>query len=37
MVIKWMYIRMMGGEGLKKEKEDEIINENYIENSMKGV
>lgn len=37
LVITWMYIRMMGGAGLKKATEAAILNANYIAHRLKGV
>ncbi|MBT0960678.1 aminomethyl-transferring glycine dehydrogenase [Denitromonas iodatirespirans] len=34
--ISWMYIAMMGGEGLKRATEIAILNANYIANRLKG-
>ncbi|MFC4624826.1 aminomethyl-transferring glycine dehydrogenase [Daeguia caeni] len=37
LVITWMYIRMMGGTGLKKATEGAILNANYIAHRLKTV
>ncbi|WP_439271180.1 aminomethyl-transferring glycine dehydrogenase [Pseudochrobactrum sp. HB0163] len=36
LVITWMYIRMMGGAGLKRATETAILNANYIAERLKG-